>query len=99
MQENNQDSVQQPAENFYNISSWRIKLGNGVRVFVQDNARIWVEQSQHGRRNVYTDAVRNGQLLAWEFHAPEQGKGYTGRALLNGDVYRNRAALLRALKA
>jgi hypothetical protein len=68
-----------------NMKSWTEHLGHsGLRSFTDKDGRLWLEQNA-AKRSKWAKLAREGHDVAWEFDGP--GGGYTGRMLIDGEIY------------
>lgn len=60
-------------------------LGNSrLRSFTDENKRFWLEQNP-AKASKWARLVRQGHGIAWEFESA--GGPYTGRMLVDGEIY------------
>ena len=70
---------------FSDIKTWTDRLGNsGLRSFTDENNHFWIEQNT-SKNSKWAKLARKGHEMAWEFDRP--GGAYTGRLLIDGEVY------------
>jgi hypothetical protein len=68
-----------------NMKSWTDHLGHsGLRSFTDQDGHLWLEQNAE-KRSKWAKLAREGHDVAWEFDAP--GGEYTGRMLIDGEIY------------
>ena len=78
---------------FKDMKSWRDRLGHsGLRSFTDSEGHLWVEQ----KASKWAKLARQGHEVAWEFEKP--GGGYTGRMLIDGEIYTASEATKRFLQ-
>jgi hypothetical protein len=81
---------------FKDMKSWRDRLGHsGLRSFTDPEGHLWVEQNG-AKASKWAKLARQGHEVAWEFEKP--GSGYTGRMLIDGEVYTASEATKRFLQ-
>ena len=79
------------------ITTWTERLGHSqLRAFTDEAGRFWIEQNTN-KRSKWAKLGREGHALAWEFDAP--GGSYTGRLLIDGEIYSTAEATRKFLKA
>jgi len=84
-----------PAQ-FTDIMTWTDRLGTSqLRTFTDANSRFWIEQNSR-KQSRWAELAREGHLIAWEFDSP--GGSYTGRLLIDGEVYSSAEATKKFLK-
>ncbi len=67
------------------MKTWRDRLGrSGLRSFTDAEGHFWLEQNR-AKASRWAKLAREGHEVAWEFENP--GGGYTGRILIDGEVY------------
>ena len=67
------------------MKTWRDRLGHsGLRSFTDADGRFWLEQNP-AKASKWAKLAREGHEVAWEFERP--GGGYTGRILIDGEIY------------
>ena len=78
------------------MKSWRDQLGHsGLRSFTDSEGHLWVEQNAV-KTSKWAKLARQGHEIAWEFDKP--GGGYTGRMLIDGEIYSASEATKRFLQ-
>jgi hypothetical protein len=55
-----------------------------LRSFVDDDGHFWLEQNA-AKKTKWAKLARDGHHVAWEFS--ERGGSYTGRLLIDGEIY------------
>jgi hypothetical protein len=81
---------------FKDMKSWRDRLGHsGLRSFTDSEGHPWVEQNA-AKASKWAKLARQGHEVAWEFEKP--GGGYTGRMLIDGEIYTASEATKRFLQ-
>jgi len=55
-----------------------------LRSFTDKDGHLWLEQNAQ-KRSKWAKLARGGHDVAWEFDAP--GGEYTGRILIDGEIY------------
>jgi hypothetical protein len=81
---------------FNDITTWTERLGrSGLRTFTDEDNRFWLEQNA-SKQSRWAELARKGHAIAWEFDSP--GGSYTGRLLIDGEVYRSSEAARKFLK-
>ena len=67
------------------IKTWTDRLGrSGLRSFTDEEGHFWLEQNA-AKPSKWAKFAREGHEVAWEFTGP--GGAYTGRMLIDGDIY------------
>ena len=67
------------------MKTWRDRLGrSGLRSFTDAEGHFWLEQNP-AKASKWAKLAREGHDVAWEFEKP--GGGYTGRMLIDGQIY------------
>jgi hypothetical protein len=81
---------------FKDVKSWRDRLGHsGLRSFADSEGHLWVEQNA-AKASKWAKLARQGHEVAWEFEKP--GGGYTGRRVIDGEIYTASEATKRFLQ-
>ncbi|MFL6351300.1 MAG: hypothetical protein ACJ74Z_05565 [Bryobacteraceae bacterium] len=81
---------------FTDIKSWTERLGHShVRIFRDEDNHLWVEQNA-SKASKWAKLARKGHEIAWELDSPD--RGYTGRLLIDGQVYTSAEATNKFLK-
>jgi len=66
------------------MKTWTARLGRtNLRTFTDAQGHFWLEQNA-SKRSKWAKLAREGHEIAWEF---EQGGGYSGRILIDGEIY------------
>ena len=68
---------------------------SGLRCFTDSEGHLWVEQNA-AKASKWAKLARQGHEVAWEFDKP--GGGYTGRMLIDGEIYSPSDATKRFLQ-
>ncbi len=77
------------------MSTWTHRTGHDrLRTFKADDGGHWVEQNPT-KRTKWAKLAREGHDVAWEF---ENGGGYSGRMLVDGEVLTPADATKKFLK-
>jgi hypothetical protein len=67
------------------MGTWTGQLGrSGLRSFTHEGWSLWLEQNP-ARAAKWPKLARQGHSVAWEFDGP--GGSYTGRMLIDGEIY------------
>jgi hypothetical protein len=67
------------------MNTWTDHLGHsGLRSFIDPEGHFWLEQNK-AKASKWAKLAREGHDVAWEFAG--QGGGYTGRMLIDGEIY------------
>jgi hypothetical protein len=67
------------------MSTWTDRLGSSkLRTFTDEQGHFWLEQNP-AKRSKWAKLAHEGHQVAWEFERP--GGTYTGRMLIDGEVY------------
>lgn len=70
---------------FEQIKSWSERFGRTrLRCFKAEDGHVWVEQNS-AKASKWAKLARKGHAIAWEFES--DGGAYTGRLLIDGQVY------------
>jgi len=70
---------------FSDMTTWTDRLGHTeLRSFTDKNHHFWLEQNR-AKRSKWAKLARQGHDMAWEFAGP--GGSYTGRLLIDGEIY------------
>ena len=70
---------------FTDMKSWTGRLGHSrLRTFHDRQGHFWLEQNS-AKTSRWAKLARDGHQIAWEFDSP--GGAYTGRLLIDGEVY------------
>lgn len=81
---------------FTNIKTWTDRLGHSkLRSFTDENNHFWLEQNP-AKASKWARLARKGHEMAWEFDSP--GGAYTGRLLIDGEVYTTAEATKKFLQ-
>ena len=85
------------ANQFADIKTWTERFGrSSLRTFTDEHNRFWLEQNAN-KPSRWGKLAREGHQVAWEFDAP--GGSYTGRLLIDGEIYSVKDATKKFLKA
>jgi hypothetical protein len=72
------------------METWIDRLGHSsLRSFTDEEGHFWLEQNA-AKPSKWGKFAREGHKVAWEFTG--QGGSYTGRMLIDGDIYTPREA-------
>jgi hypothetical protein len=78
------------------IKTWTDRLGHSkLRTFTDEHNGFWIEQNS-AKRSRWGQLAREGHAVAWEFDGP--GGSYTGRLLIDGEIYSSAEATNKFLK-
>jgi hypothetical protein len=67
------------------MRTWTEYLGHSkLRSFIDSEGHLWVEQNS-AKASKWAKLARQGHDVAWEFAGP--GGAYTGRLLIDGEIY------------
>jgi hypothetical protein len=81
---------------FSDIATWTERLGRSeLRSFTDEQGHFWLEQNAD-KASKWAKLARQGHKVAWEFDSP--GGSYTGRLLIDGEVYTSAEATKKFLK-
>ena len=70
---------------FSDMTTWKKPLGHTrFRSFTDKHGHFWLEQNP-AKKSKWAKLARDGHELAWEFASP--GGSYTGRLLIDGEIY------------
>jgi hypothetical protein len=79
-----------------NMKTWTDRLGNSkLRSFTDEQGRFWLEQNPD-KASKWARLARKGHEIAWEFAG--SGGAYTGRILIDGEIYTPPEATKKFLK-
>jgi hypothetical protein len=75
---------------FNDMTTWTERLGHSkLRTFIDQDQHLWIEQNE-AKKSKWAKLAREGHAVAWEFDSP--GGSYTGRLLIDGQVYNSAEA-------
>ena len=78
------------------MATWTERFGRcKLRSFTAQGGKVWVEQNAT-KASKWATFARQGHEVAWEFEGP--GGGYTGRMLVDGEIYTPGEATRKFLK-
>jgi hypothetical protein len=78
------------------MSTWIELIGHAqLRSFVDDDGHFWLEQNA-AKKTKWAKLARDGDDVAWEFAG--RGGSYTGRMLIDGELYTPSEATKKFLK-
>jgi hypothetical protein len=81
---------------FTKIRTWTEHLGRSrLRTFTDQHKHFWLEQNPAKTSN-WAKLAQQGHEIAWEFESP--GGAYTGRMLIDGEIYTPADATRKFLK-
>jgi hypothetical protein len=81
---------------FKKMKTWTDRFGHtALRSFTDDAGRFWLEQNA-AKASKWAKLAREGHDVAWEFDGP--GGAYTGRLLIDGEIFTPREATKRLLQ-
>jgi hypothetical protein len=87
-------AVKRPA--LKDMKTWTKHLGHSkLRSFTDADGHFWLEQNP-GKPSAWGRFARKGHDVAWEFEG--HGGGYTGRMLIDGEIYTPAEATKKFLK-
>ena len=70
---------------FTDMKTWIDRFGHSkLRTFTDEHNHFWLEQNA-SKSSKWATLAREGHEIAWEFDSP--GGSYTGRMLIDGDIY------------
>jgi hypothetical protein len=79
------------------MSTWTELIGHAqLRSFVDDDGHFWLEQNAT-KKTKWAKLARDGHDVAWEFS--KRSGSYTGRMLIDGEIYTPSEATKKFLKA
>ncbi len=77
------------------LKTWTDRLGHSrLRTFTDEHNRFWIEQNA-SKDSRWAKLAREGHEIAWEFDSP--GGAYTGRVLIDGEIYTSQEATRKFL--
>ena len=78
------------------MTTWTQRLGHSnLRTFTDEHNHFWIEQNA-AKKSRWAKLTQEGHAIAWEFESP--GGSYTGRLLIDGEVYTSAEATKKFLK-
>jgi len=78
------------------MKTWSEHLGHSrLRSFTDKQGHFWLEQNA-SKASKWAKLAREGHEVAWEFENP--GGSYTGRMLIDGEIYTPSEATKKFLK-
>lgn len=78
------------------MNTWKDRLGHSrLRSFTDESGHFWLEQNAE-KDSKWAKLARDGHDIAWEFEGP--GGSYTGRILIDGEIYTPSEATKKFLK-
>jgi len=84
------------AQTLKDMSTWTELIGHAqLRSFVDDEGHFWLEQNA-AKKTKWAKLARDGHDVAWEFAG--RGGSYTGRMLIDGEMYTPSEATKKFLK-
>jgi hypothetical protein len=67
------------------MKTWTDRLGRTkLKTFTDNEGHFWLEQNRD-KASKWAKFARQGHDVAWEFDGP--GGNYTGRMLIDGEIY------------
>jgi hypothetical protein len=79
------------------IKTWSEHLGHlRLRSFTDEEGHFWLEQNA-SKGSKWAKLAREGHDIAWEFDS--SGGSYTGRLLIDGEIYSTAEATKKFLKS
>jgi hypothetical protein len=80
---------------FADMKTWTERLGHtGLRSFTDEDDHFWLEQNP-AKKSKWAKLARQGHAMAWEFE--KRGGSYTGRLLIDGEIYTSAEATKKFL--
>lgn len=78
------------------MTTWTERLGHSrLRTYTDEENHFWLEQND-SKPSRWGKLAREGHTVAWEFESP--GGSYTGRLLIDGEIYSTAEATRKFLK-
>lgn len=78
------------------MTTWSERLGHSrLRSYTDEENHFWLEQND-SKPSRWGKLAREGHAIAWEFESP--GGSYTGRLLIDGEIYSTAEATRKFLK-
>ena len=78
------------------MNTWRDRLGHsGLRSFTDVEGHLWLERNR-AKASKWAKLAKEGHQVAWEFD--KAGGGYTGRILIDGEIYSTSEATKKFLQ-
>jgi hypothetical protein len=79
------ETISTAVPDFENIETWTERLSRtSLRTFTTKDGHFWLEQNS-AKASKWAKLARQGHQIAWEFDS--SGGAYTGRLLIDGQVY------------
>lgn len=78
----------------HDMSTWTDRTAAKLRSFTDTDGNFWLEQNT-AKRSKWAKFAREGHDVAWEF---ARGGGYSGRMLIDGEIYTPSEATTKFLK-
>jgi hypothetical protein len=79
------------------MNSWTDRLGHSdLRSFTDAEGHFWLEQNA-AKRSKWAKLAKEGHAVAWEFAG--SGGAYTGRMLIDGEIYTTSEATKKFLQS
>ncbi len=79
------------------MTTWTDRLGHSrLRSFTDEQGHFWLEQNA-SKKSKWAKLATEGHAIAWEFEAPTGA--YTGRLLIDGEIYTSAEATNKFLKS
>ena len=80
---------------FADMTTWTDRLGTTcLRSFTDKDHHFWLEQNR-AKKSKWAKLARKGHAMAWEFAG--SGGSYTGRLLIDGEIYTSAEATKKFL--
>jgi hypothetical protein len=85
------------AASLKDMATWTDLIGHAqLRSFVDEDGNFWLEQNA-SKQTKWAKLVHKGHDIAWEFAS--RGGSYTGRMLIDGEIYTPSEATKKFLKS
>jgi hypothetical protein len=90
------DNIDTRTPQFEKIRTWTEHLGHSrLRAFTDQQRHFWLEQNP-AKASKWAKLARQGYEIAWEFDSP--GGAYTGRMLIDDEIYTPAEAMRKFFK-
>ena len=81
---------------FKDIKTWTEHLGHlRLRSFIDEDGNLWLEQNS-AKESKWAKLAREGHQVAWEVES--QDGSYSGRILIDGEIYTTAEATKKFLR-
>ncbi len=88
--------IGKPAPQLSDMGTWMERTGHSnLRSFTDHDGHFWLEQNA-SKPSKWGKLAKDGHAVAWEFESA--GGAYTGRMLIDGEIYTPSEATKKFLK-